>query len=125
MLSNQLNVLEPGLFGDTTVSGISDAQFGAMKRCQRIHKSLDEYIHNLTPTQYAFMLKHLTQQAYRAHNRVRLDLYSALDEGKRTALAGNANSTLSEYRFCWTPTKDGPEIRGHHLYDHRGFPVNG
>ncbi len=124
MLSNQLNVLEPGLFGDTTVSGISDAQFGAMKRCQRIHKSLDEYIHNLTPTQYAFMLKHLTQQAYRAHNRVRLDLYSALDEGKRTALAGNANSTLSEYRkLLLDPNKGWPhEIRGHHLYDHRGFP---
>ena len=124
MLSNQLNVLEPGLFGDTTVSGISDAQFGAMKRCQHIHESLDEYIHNLTPTQYAFMLKHLTQQAYRAHNRVRLDLYSALDEGKRTALAGNANSTLSEYRkLLLDPNKGWPhEIRGHHLYNHRGFP---
>lgn len=108
--------LEPGLFGDSTVSGLSDAQIGLMEEVQRLHEALDVYVDNVTPGALSELMRSYQASERSSHRQT---LYLKLHEILKLS-ADTRIQTLTARASLLQGASD--EIRGHHLFDQYGYP---
>lgn len=111
-----LSQLQPGLFGESTVSGISDDQLGLMQKVQDNLIDLDLEILN---TNQANMEVFRNKYVDREQSRDRQQLWADLNVAYHAAQSSYVNPRLLRAQFL---KKYPHEFRAHHFFDSYGFP---
>ena len=111
--------LEPGVLGDHTVSGISDAQMGTMEDVQKIHGELDLYVENVTPRALTLLM---TRFQDTEQSQLRQKLWLALQEVMHMSQTHRIEPRAVRQTLLHSKRGFSHEIRGHHLFDQYGYP---
>ena len=121
--AHYLAELEPGVFGDHTVSGISDAQLAAMRRVQYEMEMLDEMVnHTVRANLHAIMNDYKEDIGFKGQK------FGSYEKGKLflelNAVYTNAGATAVNPRILRQQLlrKFPHEFRAHHFFNQYGFP---
>ena len=111
--------LEPGVFGDHTVSGISDSQMGLMEDVQKLHGELDTYVDNVTPRALTLLM---TRYQDTELSEQRQKLWLVMQEVLHMSQTHRIQARAVRQTLLHPKRGFSHEIRGHHIFDQYGYP---
>ena len=110
--------LKPGMFGESTVSGISDEQLGKMQQAQDEMRRLDL---DVVKTRYIQIEEYLVKFGKNAGSHSRRMLWADLNTDYRAARSSFVNPRETRLKYMH---KYPHEFRAHHFFDAYGTARN-